>query len=65
VKKEPGWRSRCFAKLRAGWPGDRIPAEERYSVPVQTGPGAHLDSCTMSMGSLSPGVKWVGEGPWR
>jgi len=29
----------------------------RFSAPVQTGPGAHLASCTMGTGSLL-GVKW-------
>jgi len=42
--------------LRAGWSGDRIPAEARFSAPVQTGPGTHPASCTMGTGSF-PGVK--------
>ena len=33
-----------------------MPAEARFSAPVQTGPGAHLTSYTMGTGSL-PGVK--------
>ena len=40
----------------AGRSGDRIPVEARFSAPVQTGPGAHPDSCTMGTGSFS-GVK--------
>jgi len=40
----------------AGRSRDRIPAEARFSAPVQTGPVAHPSSCTMSTGSF-PGVK--------
>jgi len=46
---------------RAGWSGDRIPMGARFSAPVQTGPGAHPDSCIMGTGSL-PGVKRPGRG---
>ena len=42
--------------LWAGLSGDRILVKARFSTPVQTGPGSHLASCTMSTGSL-PGVK--------
>ena len=48
-------------ELRAGRSGDRIPVGARFSAPVQTGPGAYLDSCTMGTGSF-PGVKWPGRG---
>ena len=34
--------------LQAGWSGDRIPVEARFSAPVQTGPGAH-----------QPPIQWV------
>ena len=34
---------------------------QRFSAPVQTGPGAHPDSCTMGTGSF-PGVKRPGRG---
>jgi hypothetical protein len=37
-------------------PGDRIPVGARFSVSVQTGPGAHPASCTMFTGSF-PGVE--------
>ena len=47
--------------LRAGRSGDRIPVEARFSAYVQTGPGAHLASCTMGTGSLQ-GVKRPGRG---
>ena len=40
----------------AGRSGDRIPVEARFSAPLQTGPEAHLGSCTMGTGSF-PGVK--------
>jgi len=40
---------------------DRIPVGVRFSVPVQTDPGAHPASCTMGTGSF-PGVKWSGRG---
>ena len=42
--------------LRFGRSGDRIQVGARFSAPVQTGPGAHPASCTMSIGSF-PGVK--------
>ena len=57
----PGWRSRYSDSLRAGWSGDRIPVGARFSAPVQTGPGAHLASCTMGTGSFA-GVKRPGRG---
>ena len=41
--------------LRAGRSGDRIPVKARFSVPLQTGPGDHRASYTMSTGSLSRG----------
>jgi hypothetical protein len=44
-----------------GRSGDRIPVGARFSAPVQTGPGAHPASCTMSTGSL-PRVKRPGHG---
>jgi DNA-binding transcriptional LysR family regulator len=43
-------------KQQIGRSGDRIPVGARFSVPVQTGPGAHPASCTMGTGSF-PGVK--------
>ena len=36
--------------------GHRIPVRARFSEPIQTGPGAHLASCTMRTGFF-PGVK--------
>jgi len=33
-------------------PGDRIPMEVRFFERVQTGPVAHLASCTMGTGSF-------------
>ena len=42
--------------LQAGWSGDRIPVEARFSAPVQTGPEAPPTSYTMGTGSF-PGVK--------
>jgi hypothetical protein len=38
-----------------------IPVGARFSLPVQTGPGAHPTSCTMGTGSY-PGVKRPGRG---
>ena len=51
-----GQLSRYSDWLRAGRSGVRIPVGARFSTPVQTGPGAHPVSCTMSTGSF-PGVK--------
>ena len=42
-------------------PGIENPVEERFSAPVQTGPGAHLAFYTMDTGSF-PAVKWLGRG---
>ena len=57
----PRYRRRYSDSLRAGRSGDRIPVGERFSAPVQIGPGAHPASYTMSTGSL-PGVKRPGRG---
>ena len=42
--------------VRAGRSGDRNPVAERFSAPVQTGPGAHPPSYTMGTGSLPGGI---------
>ena len=42
--------------LWAGRSRNRMPAEARFSATVQTGPGDHPDSCTMSIGSF-PEIK--------
>jgi hypothetical protein len=47
--------------LRAGRSEDRIPVGARFFAAVQTGPGAHPASYTMSTGSFS-GVKRPGRG---
>jgi hypothetical protein len=39
----------------AGRSGDGIPVRARFSAAVQTGPGAHQASCTISTGSRSWG----------
>jgi hypothetical protein len=52
----PGSAIGIATELRAGRSGDRIPMGARFSVPVQTGPGAQPASCTMGTGSF-PGVK--------
>jgi hypothetical protein len=44
--------SRCSESLWARWSGDQIPVKVRFSAPVQTGPWAHLASCTMGTGSF-------------
>jgi hypothetical protein len=43
--------------VRAGWSGDRIPVETRFSAPVQTGPGATQPPVQWLPG-LSRGVKY-------
>jgi hypothetical protein len=39
--------------LPYGRSGDRIPVEATFSAPFQTGPAAHLASCTMGSGSFT------------
>jgi len=48
--------------LRAGWSGDRMPLGAKFSVPGQTGPGAHPASSATGTGSF-PGGKAAGA--WR
>jgi hypothetical protein len=38
--------------LPAGWSGDRIPVEAKFSAPVQTGTGSQSAFCTMGFGSI-------------
>jgi len=45
-----------FYQELAARSGERIPAEARFSAPVQTGPGVHPAFYTMGTGSF-PGVK--------
>jgi hypothetical protein len=52
----PGSVVGTATELRAGRSGDRISVGARFSAPVQTGPGAHLASCTMGTVSFA-GVK--------
>ena len=54
-------RCRYSDSLRAGRSGDRIPVGVRFSVSVQTGPGAHPASYTMGTKSFV-GVKRPGRG---
>ena len=61
VPDGPGKLSRYSESLRAGRFGDSIPVWARFSVPVQTVPGAHPASYTMGTGSF-PGVKRPGRG---
>ena len=51
----PGSSVGIATELRAGGPGSN-PGGDKIFPPVQTGPGAHLASCTMGTGSF-PGVK--------
>ena len=55
-----GEHSQYSVSLRAGRSGDWIPVQVRFSVPVQTSPGAHPAYYTMCTGSLSQG--WRGRG---
>jgi hypothetical protein len=47
--------------FQAGKLEEKILVEARFFVQVQTGPGAHLASCTIRNGSF-PGVKRPGRG---
>jgi hypothetical protein len=58
----PAQLSRYSDSLRAGWSGDQIPVETRFSSPVHRGPGAHPTSYTMGTGYLSRGKA---SGEWR
>lgn len=51
----PGQRSQYKDSLRAGRAGNRIHVGATYSVPVQTGCGAHPVFCTVEIGSLPQG----------
>jgi hypothetical protein len=57
ILREPGSVIGIATGYGLDGPGrDRIPVGTRFSTLVQTGPGAHPASCTMSTGSF-PGVK--------
>ena len=55
----PGSSSRYSDSLRGGKSGDRVPVGERFSAPVQTGPGA-LPSLLYNGYRVFPGSKAVG-----
>jgi len=48
-------RDSSVDSLRAGQSRNRVPVGARYSAPIQTGPGLHPASHTMSIGSLRAG----------
>jgi len=50
------FRNNNFTSVSAAHSGDRNPVEARFSAPIQTGPGVHPASCTMSTGFF-PRVK--------
>jgi hypothetical protein len=53
---------KSWAAIVAGWTARcRMSAKARFSALVQTGPGVHLASCTISTG-LVLGVNWPGRG---
>jgi len=52
-----------LTKSTAQTSGDRNPVEARFSAPVQTGPGAHLASCTMGTEAFQE-VKSAGAWRW-
>ena len=52
-QSRPRYLGRYNDSLRAGRSGDRVPLEDRFSVPVQTGTGAFTASCTMGTGSFA------------
>jgi hypothetical protein len=48
-------RDSSVASLRAGRSRNQVPVGERFTAPIQTGPGAHPASHTMGAGSPRPG----------
>jgi len=56
----PGKLSRCSESPLAGRSGYRVLVGARFSIPVQTGPGAYPAPCTMGTGSFSR--EWSGRG---
>jgi hypothetical protein len=61
IPRGPEQCGRCSDSQRTGRSGDRIPVAEKFSAPVQTGPGVHPTSCTMGTGPFQ-GVKRPGRG---
>ena len=56
----PGQLSRYNDSLRAGRSGYRIPVEAKSSMPLQTGPKAHLVPCTTGSGSFPWSPRFCG-----
>jgi hypothetical protein len=56
-----GYYSLYSSLLYVGWLGFRT-VWSKFSVPVQTGPGAHSASCIVGSGFLFLGVRQLGHG---
>ena len=61
IPRGPAQRGRYNDSQRTGRSWDGIPVGERFSAPVQTGPGVHSTSSTMGTGPFQ-GVKWPQRG---
>ena len=58
----PVKRSRYTGSLRAGWPGNRIPVQSRFTAPVEKSTLAPTQCRIQWVPASFPGFKWPGRG---